>query len=64
MAPTFESHLLEEQVGVSEKVSVHLQQGSTLENERGQGDLGQVHSYSHLGEQVSDDTLLVVDVHW
>ena len=46
------------------EVCKHLQQGSFLEDEYGQDDLCEVHTYPHLRQEVGNDgTMLAQGIH-
>ena len=46
------------EIWVSKEISVHLQHGTLLQNERWQYYLGKVHANTYLWQQVSDDALI------
>ena len=52
------------EIRMCHKVYKHLQQGSFLDDESGQDDLGEVHTYPHLTQEVGNDgTMLAQGVH-
>lgn len=54
---------VQEDVRVSEEVGVHLEQRPAFQNEGGQNDFRQIHSYAYLRQQVSDDRPVALHVH-